>query len=111
MAGLMNSSPCLLIVKCYVAMHPSPHVMKYLRIPKYDPKIELHKAIAQMSFIAHDYKKINNAANINDTFFKIDITAAQLWNITKEELQEIQWNLSDLQSRGQAPPEEGEGDV
>ena len=111
LAGLMNSSPCHLIVKGYVAMHPSPHIMKYLKIPRFDENNEVHRKIAERSREIHElnYNDTNNSVEYK--YLYIDPLAGRIWDISSQELEEIRWNLSDLQSRGQTLQEEGEEDA
>jgi hypothetical protein len=46
LCALLNSSTVQYIVQAYIALHPSPHVMKYLPLPRFDPANKFHKVLA-----------------------------------------------------------------
>jgi hypothetical protein len=98
--GVLNCSPCLLVVKAYIVMHPSPHIMKYLKIPNYEQQNDLHLRIAKCSQEAHLLKYENKEREFKEKIVRIDNLAAQLWGITAAELKDIQWNLADLKGGG-----------
>ena len=96
-SALMNSSPANFIVRGYVALHPSPHIMKYIRIPKFDPKDKLHVRLAGSSAACH--AAIGSASDEEMAVLETanDELAAQLWNLSAPELKDIKNSLADLQ--------------
>ncbi len=90
--ALLNSSPARLLVLGYIVLHPSPHVLANIRIPKFSPKIPIHQRLADLSKACH-----RNAADSRDTQtfeMKIDELAAELWAIRNSELVSIQRELA-----------------
>ena len=51
--GVINSAPVELLVRGYIALHPSPHVLETVRVPRFDPKNVTHIAVAKHSTDAH----------------------------------------------------------
>jgi hypothetical protein len=95
--GVLNSSIAGVIVKGYVALHPSPHVLEHIGVPKFNPSTPIHKRLADLSHRAHELGA-RLAANPNDEDAKrelakvedqVDHAAAELWGLTAAELGEI----------------------
>ena len=42
LAALLNSAPAQTIIRGYVVLHPSPHVLEHVAIPRFDAKKPLH---------------------------------------------------------------------
>jgi SAM-dependent methyltransferase len=97
--ALLNSSIAGLVVASYVTLHASPHVLEYVRLPKFDAKDKRHQRLAELSATAHQL-----AAEDTETARKrlakieaeIDKTAATVWGISDTELRDIQSSLADL---------------
>jgi len=51
--ALINSSPAQLVVQSYIVLHPDPHILDNLRIPRYNPAEDLHRRLAELSKEAH----------------------------------------------------------
>jgi len=95
--ALLNSSPAGFVVRGYIAMHPSTHVLKYVAIPRYDPNALLsHRALSDLSQQAHAATAAGDAARVRRIEAKVDQMAARLWGLTDAELQEIQESLAEL---------------
>jgi hypothetical protein len=95
---LLNSSVVNFIVRGYVALHPSPHVMKYIPVPKFSAIHEIHRALAKASTKAHRVIKDDQGEAVEEAEAEIDELAAKLWGLKKEELKDIQASLEDLKS-------------
>jgi hypothetical protein len=95
--ALLNSSPANFIVRGYVALHPSPHIMNYIRIPKFDPKDKLHVRLAESSAACHAGAPSAGDSDLSALESANDNLAAQLWNLSPAELKDIQSSLTDLQ--------------
>ena len=93
-AGL-NSSPIRSIGLGYITLHPSPHVLTYMAIPRFNPKNTLHLQLAQLSECCHDARAKGDKETVAILESEIDETAAQLWGITDDELKAIQDTLKD----------------
>jgi len=97
--ALLNSGISNLIVRSYVTMHPSPHVLENIRVPQYDEKNKAHKCLCELSQQAHDLARLESEASrkqLAKIESEIDETAAGVWGITDRELQDIQYSLNDL---------------
>ena len=95
--ALMNSSPANFIVRGYVALHPSPHIMKYISIPKFNPKDKIHVSLAESSAACHAAAPSATDADLAALESVNDELAARLWNLSTVELKQIRESLSDLQ--------------
>ena len=93
--AMLNSNPSQFIVRGYVVLHPSPHVLKNIKVPKFDPKNELHEDLSRLSKQCHE--KAAAGIDVNELEEQIDELAAELWGLTKEELEEIKESLEELQ--------------
>lgn len=103
--ALLNSGVAGVIVHGYVALHPSPHVLEHVAVPKFDSDKSAHVALADLSQRAHAVAA-RLAAEPNDKEAKreldriqnqIDHVAAELWGLTDAELEEIRKALELLQ--------------
>ena len=93
-AGMLNSSPAFVAVAAYVVLHPSPHVMKNVAVPRFNKQDNLHDRLAGLSRQCHVAAK--NQAQLTEFEAQVDKTAAEVWGITDEELTAIQKARSEL---------------
>jgi len=96
--ALLSSSIAQFVVKSYVVeVSTSTHVLKNIRIPKYDPANSLHQELAALSQRAHELAASGQPIErIKPIEEEIDRKAAQLWGLTDEELAEIRRSLEEL---------------
>jgi hypothetical protein len=95
--AVLNSSISAVIVKGYVALHPSPHVLEHIGVPKFDSGDRLHQRLAELSRRAHElvaklaaHPDDNDAkAKLAEAENEINRSAAKLWGLTDAELSEI----------------------
>jgi Eco57I restriction-modification methylase len=101
-AAQLNSAATRLLVRGFIVLHPSPHVLEQVGLKGYDPREPLHTELADMSRRAHELA-VDLAANPNDkdseaklaeTENKIDRATARLWELTEVDLIEIQRGLA-----------------
>jgi hypothetical protein len=92
--SLLNSSPSQLIVRGYVVLHPSPHVLKNIRIPQYDFKSGLHRNLASLSFDSHEKSK--KGISVQDIEEQIDELSCELWSFSKQYLRDIKEGVEEL---------------
>lgn len=117
LCSVLNSSILLLAIASYTyELRMESHILKYLFIPKFDPKNPLHRRLSQFSQKAHEItKKIyeENREDLRENLKKIeeeiDKTVAELYGITDDELKEIKKCLIILKE-GKIPDEEKEGE-
>jgi len=94
--SLMNSSPAQFIAQSY-SMGKSfgnPHIMDYIKIPRYVPDDKVHQELSQLSQECHE--KVAAGISVTDLEEQIDELAAELWGLTKEELKDIKESLEEM---------------
>ncbi|MEW6419296.1 MAG: N-6 DNA methylase [Nitrospirota bacterium] len=92
--ALLNSTPYRFGVHSYIVLHPDPHILQNIRIPKFDPKDKHHLQLTELSEKAHEIVQTDgDTSEIED---QIDELAAEIWGLTKEELREIKTSLGEL---------------
>jgi hypothetical protein len=99
--GVLNSTISRSIIASYTyELRQETHIIDIIKIPKFDPNNNLHKKIADLSKKAHELTKCiysnnkpDNCKNINakeelkKVEDEIDLAIAELYGITKEELE------------------------
>jgi type II restriction/modification system DNA methylase subunit YeeA len=100
-AGILNSIIARTLISSYVIETGiSTHITDTIKIPKFDPNNNLHKKIADLSKRAHelakciysnnkpdDCKNIDAKEELKKVEDEIDLAVAELYGITKEELE------------------------
>ncbi len=104
-SALLNSSPADLVVRGYVALHPSPHILRNIAMPQFDAANPLHLRLAALSQQAHQlaaaqpcegWEPSQGSQDLAGDEAQIDEAAAELWGLTSKELQEIRRSLAEL---------------
>ena len=98
--ALINSTPAQFTVRSYIVLHPDPHILEHIRIPRYDPANALHRRLAELSWEAH--KRAQSRQSTQSIETKIDQLAAQLWGLTQDELKAVQQALQILSGDSEA---------
>ena len=96
LCAAVNSSPARLAVQAYIVLHPDPHILEHIRIPRYNPQDAVHRRLAELSQAAHQAARREDAAELARLEAEIDRQAAQVWGLSQEELCEIQRSLREL---------------
>jgi hypothetical protein len=100
LAAALNSTPCRHVVQSYIVLHPDPHILEHIRIPKFDPKNKVHQRLSELSVKAHELVRDSKPETRNSELAvveaDVDRQAAQLWGLTDAELAEIQRSLKEL---------------
>lgn len=92
--ALLNSSSAFFLLRGYLVLDASPHVLDHIRIPRWDKSNPIHLKLAELSRRAHFLTAVGkDTSNIEA---KIDQIAAQLWGISKTELNNLQEALTSL---------------
>ena len=98
LSALLNTKIAQFVVKSYViSTSTSTHILKNIRVPKFQSKDANHVKLANLSKEAHSLAKKSDIATIDEIEKSIEITAAELWEIEKKELEAIQRSLKELQ--------------
>lgn len=92
----LNSAPSRLVVQAYIALHPSPHVLQHIAVPKFDVGNPVHLQLTMLSQQAHQLAVAGDEADLSAVEAQVDQAAAELWGITHKELQEIRRSLKEL---------------
>src|SRR3990172_730654 len=96
LCAVLNSTPARFVVASYaISIQLGPHLLENIRVPKYDPKNEIHKELARLSKQCHE--KVPAGISVSDLEEQIDQLAAEIWGLSKEELKDIKENLDEMQ--------------
>ncbi len=105
LCAVLNSSPARLVVQAYIVLHPDPHILQHIRIPRYDPSDPVHQRLAELSQGAHEAARAQDEKRLRQIEAEIDRQAAQLWGLTDSELHEIQQSLRELEGKSEETTE------
>jgi hypothetical protein len=106
LCAALNSSPVRLGVQAYIVLHPDPHILEHIRIPRFDLKNPVHFRLAELSMLAHEAAKVGDEMRLREIEAEIDRWAAKLWNLSDDELREIQQSLRELAGEEEPQAEE-----
>jgi len=112
--GLLASSLYRLAVNAYFVLHPSPHVLSNVRVPRFNKDDPIHQRIAVLSQQAHTIAPLAYAgdtgaqAQLAQIEAQIDEAAAALWGLTPAELEDVRASLVELGGRAEESEEEPE---
>jgi hypothetical protein len=93
LCALINSTPAQLAATAYIVLHPDPHILTRIAIPKFDPKDETHKALAAASKAAHKAAAKDKTDKVTEIEEEIDGLAAKVWSLSDDEMQDIKDSL------------------
>jgi hypothetical protein len=99
---LLASSLYRLAVNSYFVLHPSPHVMNNVNVPKYEAENDLHEHLSYLSQEAHELATQVYAGDkkakkqLKQIESQVDEAAAKLWGLTPQELADVQASLKEL---------------
>lgn len=96
LCAVLNSAPARFGVQAYIVLHPDPHILEHIRIPRFDPRNPVHRRLAELSEQAHEAAKIGDERRLQQIEAEIDRVAAKLWDLSDDELREIQESLAEL---------------
>jgi hypothetical protein len=96
LCALLNSTPAQLAATAYIVLHPDPHIITRINLPKFDPKNETHKALAAASKAAHKAAAKGKDEQVREAEEEIDTLAARIWNLSDDEMQDIKDSLREL---------------
>ena len=107
--ALLNSAPAQSAASGYIVLHPSPHVLEHIAIPKFKPADPEHTHLADLSVQCHAAAALSDTAALADLQTQVDRAAAKLWDISGLELAAIQQALDDMK-RTKKPGKEPDRD-
>lgn len=92
-SGMLNSSPAYEAAAAYIVLHPSPHIMKHIAVPRFKKSDGDHTRLAKLSRRCHGVAERKDEGALTEVEAEIDEMAAQIWGITDIELKAIQETL------------------
>jgi SAM-dependent methyltransferase len=109
LCGALNSVPARLFVAAYaVETQLSTHTVKYIHVPKYDPRKPDHAALATASMNAHAAAASDRTPDQDS----VDLAAARLWDLGADEVAEMKDYFHRLRKRDLGlEPEEAAAEV
>ena len=121
-AGILNSIIVRTIIASYTyELRQETHIADVIKIPKFDPKNETHKKIADLSKRAHMFAKciyaeekpeycigINAETELKNVESELDKAVAQLFELSPDRIKEFEMLMSILSGEEQSTEEDAE---
>ncbi len=105
LCAALNSVPLRLFVASYaVEVQLGPHVVRYVRLPKFEPESASHVELAASSRAAHTAVAAGEEPDQN----AVDRAAARIWGLTGADVEAMRVFFDKLRKRGPDPPEPDE---
>jgi hypothetical protein len=99
--ALLNSIPANFVVRGYVTLHPSPAILKYIRISRFDPaKNKVDRDLAANSRALHQAVATGTPKGVASLEEENLELAAKYWSLGDDELRDIQTSMADLEGGG-----------
>jgi hypothetical protein len=95
----INSLPAFAVIKNYIGLDASPHVLEAVAIPAYNANDPLHGQLTDLSQRCHKAAAQGNTEEVGVLEEEIDKAAAKLWGITNEELKGIRQSVNEAEER------------
>jgi hypothetical protein len=94
--AVINSQITELILRGYTGTITglSPHILETINVPKYDQNNPIHSELAELSIEAHNTTSTSEIRRIES---EIDSLLADMWDITDEELEQIEESIAFIQ--------------
>ena len=96
LCAVMNSSPARLAIRNYIVLHPDPHVLDNVNVPKFCCGDKAHVRLAELSEAAHNAAAASNSNEVRRTEGEMDRWAAEVWGLSDAEVSEIKKSLEEL---------------
>ncbi|MCS7188695.1 MAG: SAM-dependent DNA methyltransferase, partial [Bacteroidia bacterium] len=97
LCAILNSSVTRLYIRgFFIQTQIAPHVIQNINLPKFETKNPLHLRLSNLSQAAHAAVAAGNEAYLREVEAEIDKAAAELWDLTPQELQAVQESLREL---------------
>jgi hypothetical protein len=89
----LNSSISRWIVKNYIAIHPSPNIMNYLPIKRYNPDDPLHCRLSELSHACHRAADSDMESSVAEIERELDKAMAKLWKVSTDSVEDFRRSL------------------
>ena len=73
----------------------SPHILKRVCIPKFDPQNQIHLCLSDFSEQAHQAAEIDDKTKLNIIEDEIDKASTRVWDLTNSEFKELKLALEE----------------
>lgn len=94
--ALFNSSLARFFAEAYfIETSISTHILDYIKIPKFNPRSDLHGKLSKASQRAHDLRATEREKELPKVEREIDAQTAEVWGITQRELEQIEKALNE----------------
>lgn len=95
LCAILNSSPARLAIRQYIVLHPDPHVLENVNIPRFVGKNQVHQKLSGLSQRAYVAATKGETNKIKEIEVAVDKWAAKLWDLADDELAEIKMSLEE----------------
>ncbi len=95
LCAVINSSPARLLIRNYIVLHPDPHVLSNVNVPKFSARNKVHLRLAELSELANAAAAAANFAEVKQIEEEVDLLVTKLWGLSDEELSEIKQSLEE----------------
>ncbi len=96
-SAVLNSSCAGITSWAYTTSYgKSTHIVDHIKVPRFDPSNEIHLRLAELSRMCHEAAEKDDEEQIKQSEREIDRLAAQIWGITKEELENVWAALEEI---------------
>ena len=89
LSAILNSLAAQAVTRGYIVLHPSPHVLGHVQIPKYNRRIPEHNRLAELGKACHDAVQRDQVDGLHALESEVDSLAASLWGVSVRELAAI----------------------
>jgi hypothetical protein len=96
LCAALNSGPARLAIRNYIVLHPDPHVLENVGVPKFSAENKTHHRLAELSEAAHRAAGKSEKAEVKSIEEEIDRWAAKLWELSDEEVAEMKRSLEEM---------------
>jgi hypothetical protein len=112
--AVLNCTPVQLAVRAYsIEIQISTHVADYIGLPRFDPRQQLHREIAQLGQACHLAAQNSDLTGLARLEAELDEHGSRIWGITASELRRMQLGVQENALAGtddvQAEPTQAEG--
>jgi len=96
LCALLNSSLVRYTISSFmIGTQIAPHVISRVKLPKFDETNPIHVHLSNFSKEAHRTKLLNDDDLISQTELEIDSLASKIWDLSSEELTDVQESLKE----------------
>jgi len=107
----INSVPAFSVIKSYIGLDASPHVLEYVRVPSFDRSNSIHNRLSELSFSCHEASAKGDRKKLAKLEAEVDNAAADLWGISDVELSALHDAFGNVDPAELPPPEDDENDT